>query len=53
MASHPWHGTDAPTLMGASERAMAAAQALDGTRPLIYGPEVARMRLMQDRVPVT
>jgi two-component system, cell cycle response regulator len=52
VASHPWHGTDAGTLMNASERAMTAAQALGGARPLIYGPEVARMRLMQDRVPV-
>ena len=53
VASQPWHGTDADALLRASEQAMSAAQAFGGGRSLIYGPEVARTRLPQVRVPVS
>jgi two-component system, cell cycle response regulator len=53
VASQPWHGTDPATLLRASEQAMAAAQTSGGGRSLIYGPEVARTRLVEARVPVS
>ena len=47
VASHPWHGTDAAALRRAAEQAMNASRARGGQRVLIYGAEVARVRLEQ------
>ena len=45
VASHPWHGADARALRTAAEQAMSAARVRGGQRALIYGAEVARVRL--------
>jgi diguanylate cyclase (GGDEF)-like protein len=45
VASHPWHGADAWALRSAAEQAMNAARVRGGQRALIYGAEVARVRM--------
>lgn len=45
VASHPWHGADAWALRTAAEQAMNASRVRGGQRALIYGAEVARVRL--------